>query len=295
MRVRLLVAALVAGCGSAVLSFAPSGCGSTGSARFAFEARAAGIARDGAQPLSFTNEVGWTITLTKARVTIGPVYLNVVAPLRDPPTSSRWPSLGVRRAFADDDHLGAGREVGEVLAQVTFDALSPSFTAFPAPGTMTDEVVRTTEIWLWPPPDRSAESVSLDTPAVDLAGAATRGATTVRFRGALVLDDAWTSDAKPGERSAQPVTSLRKVRGVPSAFRPTEGGSLEIRFDVRALFRGSDFARLAGNPTDADGTRVLVQSKTGPNTTDQVMRNIFQGLRAATGTYAVQWRPATPD
>ncbi|CAN5771073.1 hypothetical protein BH11MYX4_BH11MYX4_44250 [soil metagenome] len=288
MRTKLLAASFAAFLARSVLSVAPSGCGSTGSDRFAFDARAGGIARDGAAPFTFTNETGWTVTLTRATVTIGPVYLNVVAPLRDD-TSSWVPWLGVRRAYGDDDHLGEGREAGEVLAQVTFDALSPGLVPFAVQGTMAQDQVRTAEIWLWPPPGVSPETVKIDAAAVDFAGEATRADARVRFRGTLVLDDAWTTDARPGERSAQPVTSLRKVRGIPTSFLPTAGGALEIRVDVRPLFRGADFSNLQANPVDEDGTKILVQSRTGRVTTDQVMRNVFQGLRASTGTYAVRW------
>lgn len=294
MRPPLVLASLLAFSAALVLSVGPVGCGSTGSARFAFTATAAGIERDPTQPFSFVNETGWSITLTRANVTLGPVYLNVIAPLNDGPTSL-LPRLGVRRAFGDDDHLGGGREVGEVLGQVTFDALAPTPTPFPVAGTMTQEQIRTAEIWLWPPPDQAPETLNIESPSVDVAGEAVRGDTRVRFRGALILNDAWTTDAKPGDRSAQPVTSLRKVRGVPTTFFPTQGGSLAIRFDVRALFRGADFSNLAANPADRDGTKILVQSRTGRLTTDQVMRNLFQGLRASTGTYAVRWSERQGD
>lgn len=224
--------------------------------------------------------------LGDAAVTIGPVYLNVIAPLRDDTSSSSWrvPWLGVRRAF-----VGAGREAGEVLGQITFDALSPTLVAFPVQGTMAQEQVRTAEIWLWPPPGTSADTIKIDDSSVDFAGEATKEGAQVRFRGTLILDEAWTSDAKPGERSAQPVSSIRKVRGIPTTFYPTAGGALEIRVNVRTLFRGADFSNLQANRTDKDGTKILAQSKTDRVTTDQVMRNVFQGLRASTGTYAVRW------
>ena len=287
MRATTMAVSATAFAACTLLSVSPVGCGSAGSARFLFDARAAGIARDGAQPMIFTSDAGWTITLTRASVTIGPIFLNVIAPLRDEATFVPW--LSIKPAFGDDDHLSGGRVVGEVLTQITFDALSPSFASFPVQGTMTQEQIRTAEIWLWPPPGKSPEAVNIDTPAIEVAGEAVKGEERVRFRGALILNEAWTTDAKPGERSAQPVTALRKVRGLPSMFFPTEGGALEIRFDVRPLFRGADFSSLAGNPSDADGTRILVQSKTGRFTTDQVMRNVFQGMRASTGTYAVRW------
>lgn len=263
--------------------FSVPGCGTTGSERFAFPASAGGI---GNQP--FTNALGWTIALTKADVSIGPIYLNVIAPLHDETTGFL---LRIKDAYGDDAHLGAGREVGEVLDRLTFDALSTDLVPFATSGTMTQEEVRTAEVWLYPPPGIAYETVNITDPSLDVAGIATRGSEAVRFRGRLILNDAWTSDAQPGERSAQPVTDLRKVRGIPSTFFPTAGGSLQIRFDVRPLFRGADFSALAANPTDVDGTKVLVQAKTGAVTTDQVMRNLFQGLRASTGTYAVRWLP----
>ncbi|MBX3226980.1 MAG: hypothetical protein KIT84_41030 [Labilithrix sp.] len=281
--------ALATAIGAAIsgLSIGDVGCGSTGSKRFAFEARAGGIERDSAEPYTFTNPKGWEVTLTRADVTIGPVYVNVLAPLRQAAMLLRL----LPEARADDLHLGEGRVVGEVLGQVSFDALSPALVPFGATGTITEEQVRTADIWFWPPPGTAAETTNIDAPSVDLAGEAARGAERVRFRGTLIFDEAWASDAQPGERSALPMTEIRKVRGVPASFFPTEGGALEIRVDVRALFRGADFTSLAASPEDEDGTKILVQSKRGKLTTDQVMRNVFQGLRSSSGTYAVRWVP----
>jgi hypothetical protein len=289
MRLRVVLASCVA-VAATLLSFGDLGCGSTGSKRFVFDARAGGIERDATQPHVFTNERGWTITLTKAAVTIGPVYLNVVAPLRSGETS--WMRPFIRSAFAHDEHLGEGRVVGEVLAQVTIDALSPVLVPFGSQGSMTQEHVRTADVFLWPPPETPPETTNIDAASAELAGEAVRGKDHVRFRGRLVIDDAWASDAKPGERSATPISEIRQVRGVPASFYPVEGGALEIRVDVCPLFRGADFSNLAANPTDADGTKILVQSKDGAIATDQVMRNVFQGLRASSGTYAIRW--ATP-
>jgi hypothetical protein len=260
------------------------GCGSTGSKRFAFDARAGGIERESASTYTFTNAKGWDITLTRADVTIGPIYVNVISPLR---SASLFRFLSV--AHADDLHLGGGRVVGEVLGQVTFDALSPALVPFATTGTITEEQVRTADVWFWPPPGTAPETTNIDAPSADLAGEAVRGAERIRFRGKVIIDEAWASDAQPGERSALPISEVRKVRGIPASFFPTEGGHLEIRVDVRSLFRGADFSSLASSPEDDDGTKILVQSKSGKFTTDQVMRNVFQGLRSSSGTYAVRW------
>jgi hypothetical protein len=268
----------------------PSGCaGTTDRSRFGFEARAGGAAT-GLSPtdFTFTNERGWAITLHKANVTLGPVYLNTVAPLVDGPVGL----LGhfVRSARADGgDHLGGGRIVGEVLSQITFNALSSELVPFPGLGTTTDEPVRTTDVWLYPAPGVSADTTKIDTVALDVAGIARRDGRELRFRGSLVLNDAWLPDATAGQRGTTSIALLRRVRGIPSGFTPANGGSLEVRFDVRAPFRGADFSNLEASPVDREGIKLLVQSKSGKNTTDQVMTNLFQGVRATTGTYAVRW------
>ncbi|MFO0742408.1 MAG: hypothetical protein U0270_41425 [Labilithrix sp.] len=286
------------------------GCaGETGSKRFSFEARAGGALReDGGGPLTFSNQRGWTIKLTKADVTIGPLYLNVVPPLRDDTqglapsllrrdgitrgSDARWAFLDLfeRRAWAyGEGHLESGRIVGEVLGQLRFSALSPELVSFPVTGSITQEEIRTAEVWFYPDPGVSPDTTKIDTVALDVVGEATKGSDTVRFRGALTLNDAWQPDAPAGSRSTVPITDLRKVRGIPAPMVPSEGGHLELRFDVTRLFRGADFSNLESNPADKDGTKVLVQAKTGKVTTDQVMTNLYQGLRASTGTYDIRW------
>lgn len=271
-----------------------AGCaGDTGTKRFSFDAEIGGAERDGSGPLTFTNQTGWTITLTRAEVTLGPVYLNVIPPLRDPTQSLLDFFVGTAWAHGEG-HLGEGRIVGQVLAQVSFDALSPALVPFPALGTISQEEVRTTEVWFYPEPGVSSDTTKIDTVAFDVVGEAVRGDDDIRFRGALILNDAWLPDQPAGTRGNQSIAGIRKVRGIPGAFSPAEGGHLEIRFDVTRLFRGADFSNLEDNPSDQDGTKVLVQSKSGNVTTDQVMTNIYQGMRDVNGTYVVRWTNTSP-
>lgn len=261
---------------------------STGSKRFSFDAAAGGIARDNDGAFTFTNERGWAITLTRAKITLGPVYLNVVRPLTDPAQSLvDW--LVPSAYAAGEADLSSGRVVGEVLGQVEVDALSPALVPFPVRGTMTQDDVRTADIGLFPEPFTSPDTNQTRVVTADVAGSATRGGLTIRFRGQLVLNDAWLPDLPPGARGSVSIRALRQVRGVPASFFADEGGSLEIRIDARSLFRGADFANLENNPVDADGTKVLVQSKSGKTSTDQVMTNIFNGIRSVERTYAVRW------
>jgi hypothetical protein len=277
------VALLVAG------ALPSSGCsGSTGDERFAFTASIGGAARAGSGPLTFTNEQGWEVRLDRAMVFLGPLYLNTVPPLAE----TAWFSL-VRPAFADPSHLAPGRITGELLGQLSFDALSPDLVPFAETGTLTREPVRTLELRFYPPAGVSFDTLKITDPVVEVAGLATRGADAVPFRGALVLDDTWIPDIQAGDKGGLTIAEIREVRGVPADFHPEPGGTLEIRLDPAQLLRGADFSSLASNPLDQDGTtRLLVQARTGAHTTDQVMRGMFNAIRASTGTYQAQWRPA---
>jgi hypothetical protein len=258
--------------------------GGTGSKRFAFEARVRGTAPPASGSYQFVNEKGWSITLSRAMVTLGPVYLNVIPPLRGA-SASLWDYV-IRPAWAaGESHLGAGRVVGEVLSQVSFDALSSSFVDFPTTGTITQEEIRTAEIWFYPEPGTPADAAKLDTVALDLAGSAERAGTVVRFRGQLKLDDTWIANQSAGSRGNQSLIDIRQVRGIPASFFPTEGGELQIEVDVKPLLRGADFASLAGDKSDADGTKLLLPGKAG----DQVMTNLYQGLHEVEHTYSVRW------
>ncbi|HTV17791.1 MAG TPA: hypothetical protein VMG12_03950, partial [Polyangiaceae bacterium] len=172
-------------------------CGAdTGGSRFAFEARAGGAVTATGAPLEFTNAAGWTITLTRADVTLGPLYLNVQPPLRLASTS--WLDWLVPPAFAQPAHLDAGRVVGEVLGQVRFSALSAELVPFSVLGRLAQEEVRTAEVWFYPSPGSPAGANDIDNVALDVAGEASRDGTTYAFAGQLVLDADWLPEQIAG-------------------------------------------------------------------------------------------------
>jgi hypothetical protein len=269
-----------------VMSFCTSCTGSTGSERFSFEASVGGPAAASGEAFTFTTQTGWQVTLSRADVTLGPVYLNVVSPLR---TAMRLGDWLVPNAWAQGEgHLDEGRIVGEVLSQVTFSAISSELVHFPASGTLTAEQIRTAEVWFFPEPGVAPETNDIDTVALEVRGVARRADSEVHFRGSLILNDDWLAEQTTGSRALQPITAIRKVRGIPAGIQPSAGGRLEIRFDITRLFRGAEFANLDDNLADADGTKLLVQAKSGRVTRDQVMTNLYQGLREL-NTYSVTW------
>jgi hypothetical protein len=219
------------------LALALAGCAdTTGAARVTFAVEAAGIERDAAQPLSFTTDQGWTVTLTEARVALGPIYLNTLAPLEGRrPLLRRVGDLLLPSAYADgESHLGAGRVVGEVTTQVEVDALSPAPTAVPGGGDGVAEPSLTAEAWLF----------NRDGAVIRVAGSARRDDQDVAFEGALVIDAALV----PAGGS---IDEARKVRGIPARLTLAQGGVLRVRVDPRGWFDGADFGALtAGTPRD---------------------------------------------
>lgn len=273
------------------LGLCPAACvGTTGGERVAFVATVAGV--EAPWPTNtFTNDYGWQVTLSRADMTVGPIYLNTQRPLA--PAGALWRALRpIGVAHAGVSHLEEGRVVGEVLGQARFDALSPVPVAFPVAGTASEEIVRSLDVWLSPPASVPIETKKISHATVELEGVARREGVELKFRGKLVLDDTWLPDVAPGDRGAQSVASLRQIRGIGASFVPSEGGTLDLRVDPSRLLRGADFANIAQGPSDlADPSyRLLVQSKTGKFTTDQVMRSLFNALRSSTGTYAATWR-----
>jgi|GEM_PF-630529 len=269
------------------LLLAPACAGSTGNERLPFAASVGGVeAAAAGQPYTFTNDFGYQVTLTAAKATLGPVYLNTIRPLREARSPFSWL---IGSAWAADEHLGTGRVVGQVLGQVTVDLLSPSLVRFAEPGVVTRDEVRTAEIFFYPPPGLPPETVKMPTAAVELEGTAEQAGESIHFRGRLTLDDTWLPRASPGDRDFTPIQTIREVRGIPSTFTPEEGGRLEIRIDPAALVKSANFSQISANPRAVDDPSVVLLVQDSSKGTDQVMKAIYNSLHASLGTYAVRW------
>lgn len=231
-----------------------SGCGdTTGSQRVAFAVEAAGIERDAAQPLSFTNDQGWSITLSEARVVLGPLYLNTIAPLEGDRRSplQRIGDLLLPSAYADGEaHLGSGRIVAQVTTQVEVDALAPALAAVPGGGDGIDVPALTAEVWLF---NRDG---ALGGAAVRVTGTARRDELEVPFEGALVIDQSLVS-------AGGSIDEARKVRGIPARVTPSEGGALRVRVDPRGWFDGADFRELTAGAAREGRYRFTAQDNVG--------------------------------
>lgn len=246
---------------------ATAGCGSTtGGARIEFPAAAAGPEDADGGPLAFDSALGYRVTLTRARLHIGGLYLN-----QSVPTSG---------SQATECTL-PGIYVAQVLGAVDLDLLSPALQPFPVNGEGTTLPATAGEVWLT---GGAIDAVDDATVILDSAGSATRGAESYPFEARLTISQNRlipTSD--PAAPGANPICKRRIVSPIPVALQPRAGRTLVLRVDPRGLFASVDFAEV---PKVADAPPLYRFSDRPDNPADI---NLFAGLRARTGVYTFIW------
>jgi hypothetical protein len=255
MRRTILLALLTASCG-----------GTTGSHLVTFQAKAGGPA-DAAGSLSFATAIGYQVTLTRARLLVGAVYLNQSVP--------------VSGAAASGCVL-PGIYVAEAFGPVNLDLLSPILQPFPAFGEGTETPASTAEVWL----TSGDVNAPVDpTVILDVAGTATKSGTSYPFQGTVSISTnraiASTNPALPG---ANPICKQRIVTPILVDLTPTDGGVLTLRVDPRGMFQTVDFATLSLAP----GSTTLLQI---PDTQSGAGASLFKGLLSNFGVFQFTWSP----
>lgn len=265
-----------------------AGCSDTGLSRVSFVLRGGGVERGAAGPLTFTNALGWEVTLTEARIAVGPVYFNLAPALS---SRRRWQPgrwlLREARADTTQDHLAGGRIVGQVLRRRVVDALAPGLAEL-GPGDGVSEEALSAEVWLLPEgaaPGMTADGGGLPAGAVAVV-AGTAQKTPVEdpmnerlpFVAVLPLGEAEAQLA--GEKV---LAQLRMARRIPvSVPFGQDGGVVTLRVDPRPWLEVADFAALRGAPVDGQGRRVAQPG-------DGVMRSLLRGVRLSQGVYRFAW------
>lgn len=249
------------------LAFVLAGCGDTGSAIVTFHAAAAGPADAvTGQPLTFTNALGYEVTLTRAHLHIGALYLN-----RSVPTSGSQAQACVL----------PGIYSGQVTRPVDLDALSPVPQPFPADGEGTADPLRTGQVWLF----GTDPFAPIDlTPLVEVAGTATQGATVITFSGRITISEnravAVSNPALPG---TNPLCKQRIVTPIEVDFTLGQGGTLLLRVDPRIWLRNVDFAQIPTDPADPSRRRFLDRTEGQPDV------SFYSGVRS-TAPYTFNWQ-----
>ena len=252
-----------------LLGLALCACGSTGGALVTFHAAAAGPADAASgQPLAFTNALGYRVTLTRARLHIGGIYLN-----RSVPSSGAQATSCVL----------PGIYSGEVTSPLDVDVISPDPQPFPTEGEGTADRSQTGEIWLF---GTAVNATDDPTVLADVAGTAVQGAgAPIAFTGKFTIgQNRAVSVGNPALPGSSPLCKQRIITPISVDFALAQGGTLLVRIDPRAWFASVDFAQIAADPSDPAQRKFLDRSQGQPDLA------FYGGLRAAGGTYLFNWQ-----
>jgi hypothetical protein len=255
MKRTILLALLLASCG-----------GTTGSRLVTFQARAGGPADATGSTLSFSTAIGYQVTLTRAHLLVGAVYLN-----QSVPTSGA----------AATGCVQPGIYVAEAFGPVTLDLLSAGLQPFPAFGEGTETPARTAEVWLT---SGDVNAPTDPTVILDVAGTATRSGSSFPFQGTVTISaNRAIPPVNPALPGSNPICKQRIVTPILIDLTPTDGGSLTVRIDPRSMFQTVDFATL--QPVSPGSTTLLI-----PDTNAGAGQSLFKGL-VSTAPYQFTWSP----
>lgn len=251
-----------------LLTPALSSCvGTTGGDLVSFEAFAAGPAdAQPGEPYTFETSRGYTVSLTRAKLHVGAVYLN-----RSRPSS----------VSSDTSCQLTGIYVAEVTEGLDIDVLSPALQPFPEPGFATTEHASTAEVWLFGRGD--INEVNDPTVILDVAGTASDGGADIPFEGKLTIGaNRVVPPSSPAAPGANPICKQRVVTPILVDLDVEPGKDLVLRIDPRGLFANVDFDALAAEQ-DAPPHEFRDDGGDAPS------RSLYSGLRAAGGTYSLRW------
>jgi len=244
----------------------------TGGGLVSFRAAAAGPidAQDGA-PLAFTTGLGWDVTLSRAKLHIGALYLNQSVPISgSQETSCVLPGI----------------YVGEVTSSLDVDLLSSKPQLFPSIGRGTTTTAKAAEVWLTGGDVNAANDPTI---LLDVQGTAEKGGETRPFEGKLTIGGNRLLPAKdtslPG---SNPICKQRIVSPIAVDLTLADGGLLLVRADPRAMLDAVDFAALAPSP-GAPGVPPL---QIFADVTDGAPNiAIYNAMRARVGVYTFAFQP----
>lgn len=241
--------------------------GTTGGDLFSFEAAASGPVTS-APGRPFTTDRGFEVTLTRAKVAVGAVYLNRALPLSGAQATSC---------------MLPGIYVAEVTQPLVVDALDPAPQPFPGLGEATQDHAVAGEVWL-----TSGDVNALDDPTVvlDLAGTAKAGGATFPFEAKLTIGKNRQRPVEdPSQPSAAPICKERIVSPIAVDVRPRGGGNLLLRIHPESLFTNVDFSALEKVTDSPPLYRFRDEAASPPDI------NLYRNLHGRTGVYELVWGP----
>jgi hypothetical protein len=211
----------------------------------------------------FTTGSGWTVSLDRAHLHFGAVYLNESVPI-----SGR----GEQPCVQD------GIYVGQIFGPLDLDLLSDALVPFPVLGQGTETPAHTAEVWLLEGDINRTDDAA---EVLGLSGTASRAGATYPFHAAVTIGANRATPppslAMPG---ANPICEKRIVSPIPVDLTPTRGGALTLVVDVRGMLNGLDFSLAT-----PDGAGFVIPDEAGG-----AGGQLFAGLHASVGVYTLSFR-----
>ncbi len=223
---------------------------------------------------SFTTPRGFEVTLSRARLHIGALYLNQT----NPATHSEETACVL-----------PGIYTGEVRGGLDVDVLSGVAQPFPVEGNGTNFPTQAAELWLTDGDINADESRAS---ILEVEGIATQGALSWPFEARYTIG---RNRAQPPRNSAlpgsYPICKQRIVSPIPVEFTLEGTGTLRLKVDPRRWFDTVDFASLQKVQDLPLLYRFIDNTVEGgqPDTA------LFNAMRAASAqTYQLQWISGGP-
>ena len=237
--------------------------GATGGELVTFSAAAAGP-EDATATLTFTTDLGWNVTLTKATLHVGAIYLDQSEPVSG--------SQGTNCILP-------GTYVAEVVSGIDVDLLSPAPQPFPTSGqgtTIPPALVG--QVWL----TQGDVNAPDQTPILVIAGTAEKDGMMMPFTGQVTIGASRQSSGSAG--GAAPICKEHIVSPIPTSVEVGTSGGLLLRADPRLLFVNVDFSQL----TPFSGGYGFTDDPTSAQYT-QPSRNLYQNLHSSGALYTFSW------
>jgi hypothetical protein len=246
--------------------------GTTGGETFEFDAYAQGpSAADGSSYTFEEKANGYDVTLTRANIHIGAVYLN-----RAVATSVASNTSCTLQGIYD-------AEVVPSDGGIVLDALSPELQPFPNQGHATSDRNFTGEVWL---NGGDVNDPSDTTVILDVAGTAEKDGVQYPFVGELTIGANHADSGSTVLPGLHPICKQRIVSPIGLDITPASGGTLVLRVDPARMFANVDFSDLVQEP---DGLfHFDDERESESHVVDNASKSLYTGLHATTA-YDLIW------
>jgi hypothetical protein len=242
------------------------------------------------QPYIFDTEAGVHVTLTRASLHVGALYLTQSVP---------QPGGGPQPCALPQTYEGAF--VGEVRGDADIDLLDPTAQQFQVLGDGTTIPAATGQVWLTH--DESISDGNLNgpdsAPILTLQGSFEDAVGTHTFSAGITIDTTRISGSQnsglPGEVQ---ICQQRIVSGIPVQVTLSQGGTLVVQVTAPALFNGVPFTdlptavSLGGTSTSACLTGITTDTCFTNDDGNVSSTVLFSNLKT-TGPYRFAWLPPT--